>query len=206
VLFYMSRFRLVFLLSVALMASGYKFRCWWMCQDQTAIQNDYVEQRDRCRQYAQLKLDMAMRSAGERDAPQSRNARLISLFSDCMAQNGWNTTDLKAAAPVSPLATPGTAANKPAENAPMALAGQAPESPPPATKATPQEDKAFVARKSECAFARQSASVSSLAATRAKACDLECTQRLQMAPDAPRPAACPSGPVSGLESGGERTY
>lgn len=204
----MSRFRLVFLLSVALLASGYKFRCWWMCQDQTAVQNDYVEQRDRCRQYAQLKLDMAMRSSGDKNTPQSRNARLISLFSDCMGQNGWNTTDLKTATPVSPLATPGTAAGKPPANAPAALAGQAPETPPPAATAasTAQEDRAFIARKSECAFARQSASVSSLAATRARACDLECAERVKIAPDAPRPAACPSGPIPGAETGGERTY
>ena len=50
-----------FMVPVAVMArtSGYKFRCYWACIDQTAIQDDYVEQRDRCREYAQLKLDMA---------------------------------------------------------------------------------------------------------------------------------------------------
>jgi hypothetical protein len=199
----MYRFRLVFLIAVALMSSGYKFRCWWMCQDQTAIQNDYVEQRDRCRQYAQLKLDMAMRSAGERNNPQTRNARLISLFSDCMGQNGWNTTDLKAAPPVSPLATPGMPVNKTPGNAPAALAGQAPAAPAPVDA---QEEHAALTRKAECAFARQSAAVSSLAATRARACDLECAQRLKLAPDAPRAAACPSGPVPGMESGADRAY
>jgi hypothetical protein len=201
---HMSRFRLVLLLSVALMTSGYKFRCWWMCQDQTAIQNDYVEQRDRCRQYAQLKLDMASRAAGDRNNAQARNSRLISLFSDCMGQNGWNTTDLKAAPPVSPLATPGMPA-KPPENATAALAGQAPAAPPPAAT-TAQDERAAITRKAECAFARQSASVSSLAATRARACDLECAERVKLAPDAPRPAACPSGPIPGMESGSERNY
>jgi hypothetical protein len=201
----MSRFRLVFLLSVLLVASGYKFRCWWMCQDQTAVQNDYIEQRDRCRQYAQLKLDMAMRSSGETNNAQNRNSRLISLFSDCMAQNGWNTTDLKAAAPVSGLATPGAPMKNtpPAANAPAALAGQAP---PAAAPANPTEDRAALSRKAECAFARQSASVSSLAATRARACDLECAERLRQAPDTPRPAACPTGPLPNMETGTERTY
>jgi len=175
-----------------------------MCQDQTAIQNDYVEQRDRCRQYAQLKLDMAMRSSGEMNSAPNRSARLITLFSDCMAANGWNTTDLKAAAPISPLATPGTAkqaqAAQPPANAPAALAGQAPPAAPVS------DDRAAIARKAECTFARQSASVSRMAAARAKACDLECEQRLRLAPDAPRAAACPSGPVAGMESGAERTY
>jgi hypothetical protein len=200
----MSRSRLVFLLAVLLISSGYKFRCWWMCQDQTAVQNDYIEQRDRCRQYAQLKLDMAMRSSGDQDNGQTRNAHLIALFSQCMAQNGWNTTDLKAAAPVSPLATPGTpvtAGAPPAPvNEPAALAGQAPAAP------NAQEDRAALSRKAECAFARQSASISSLAATRARACDLECAQRIRMAPESPLPAACPSGPVPGMDSGAERTY
>jgi len=176
-----------------------------MCQDQTAIQNDYVEQRDRCRQYAQLKLDMTMRSSGAMDSQPNRSARLITLFSDCMAANGWNTTDIKAAPPVSPLATPGTAKMQPAQtpppaNAPAALAGQAPPAAPIS------DERAAIARKAECAFARQAASASRLAASRAKACDLECEQRLRQAPDAPRPAACPSDMDPNMSSGTERTY
>lgn len=185
----MTKFRLVFLLSVLLVASGYKFRCWWACQDQTAIQNDYVEQRDRCRQYAQLKLDMGALGGGAGD--KSRKERLVELFSDCMGNNGWNTTDIKGTK--SPTAgQPPFAPDRSKEEAAIAASVAA------------AEERAAISRASECAFARQAASVSSMAAARARACDLECTNRLRAAPDAPRPAACPAGSTPGLSSGYER--
>lgn len=142
-----------------------------MCQDQTSIQNDYIEQRDRCREYSQLKLDMAMRTSGQHNNDQNRRAMLVKLFGECMGQNAWNVSDNK---PDKDTGKPKT----PEEAAAAATAAA--------------EERAALSRASECAFARQSANVSSLAATRAKACDLECSQRLKLAPDAPRPAACPS--------------
>jgi hypothetical protein len=195
----MLQLRCIFLLAILLAVSGYKFRCWWMCQDQTAIQNDYVEQRDRCRQYSQLKLDMAMRNSNMANNGQNRKTMLISLFSDCMAQNGWSTTDVKApGATVTPLASGKPASPHAAPTGPAPVDTNAAQ--------TAADQRAALSRAAECAFARQAASASGLAATRAKACDLECAQRLRMAPDAPRPAACPAGPVEGLQGNAERTY
>lgn len=190
----MQGLRFLFLLSIIFLATGYRFRCWWMCQDQTAIQNGYVEERDRCRQYAQVKLDMAMRNSGEEDTATARKAKLVSLFSECMAENGWNTTDIKP-----PGATPGGGGGPPPPKNPTQGA---------TTEAAidAAEERAALSRASECAFARQSASASSIAAARAKACDLECDQRLKAAPDAPRPAACPAVATPGMETGVERTY
>lgn len=179
-----------------------------MCQDQTAIQNDYVERRDICRQYSELKLDMAMRNSGQYNNEQNRKAMLITLFSHCMSQNGWNTTDV-VAMPL-PFAAGGAAgaAAGAAGAAGTAGAAGAGAKQAAATSAaiTAAEQRASISRTAECAFARQSASVSSIAAARAKACDLECAQRLRLAPEAPRPAACPSGAVPGMEPGVERTY
>ena len=186
----MRQVRFLFLIFVALASSGYKFRCWWMCQDQTSVQNDYIEQRDHCREYAQLKLDMAMRTSGQHSNDQNRKAMLVTLFGDCMASNGWNVSDKKDAPskPGQPTSVNNTA-NSSVDAADIAA-----------------QNRAALSRSAECAFARQSASVSSLAATRAKACDLECAERLKAAPDAPRPAACPAGGELGMEKGAERTY
>lgn len=184
--------RAAFLLAVIMISSGYRFRCWWMCQDQTAIQNDYIERRDHCREYAQLKLDLSIRSGGEADTEQARKARIISLFGECMAENGWSMTSTSGLDKLSGgPAQQGTAGQPGAGQAPSQAQIQA------------AEDRAALSRASECAFARQAASVSSISAARAKACDLECAQRLRLAPDAPRPAACPSGPDPKLSSGAE---
>ena len=167
-----------FLLAVMLHTSGYRFRCYWMCTNQTSTQNDYVEQRNRCRAYAESKMAFAMK--GKPGDEKTRKATLVGLFGECMAANGWNVGgDTKPAAP-------------------------APTPAPVPTQANAQEQaerKASISRSSECAFARHSASISSNAAARARACDIECAQRLSAAPDAPRPAACPSGPNPSLEKG-----
>ena len=60
----MSWVRVTFLITALLVTSGYRFRCYLACVDQTSTQNDYVEQRDYCREYAQLKVNMAMHDAG----------------------------------------------------------------------------------------------------------------------------------------------
>jgi hypothetical protein len=193
--------RAVFLLAVLAVTPGYRFRCYWACMDQTAIQNDYVEQRDRCREYAQLKLDMAMRSVEGPVTEDKRKTQLVALFSECMANNGWTVPSGKdeadkAAGAAAPLAA-GAAAGAVAAN-PQSLGGQAPAPPP-------QQQKAFLSRNSECAFARHSASVSAIAKARAEACDLECDERLKAAPEGPRPAACPSEDAAPeLSRGSER--
>lgn len=196
-------FRAVLLIAVIVLTPGYRFRCYWACKDQTGIQNDYVEQRDRCREYAQLKLDMAMRSVPQPHTDSTSKSQLVTLFSECMANNGWTVPSGREennAAGISagrlggygslapPTVAAGAVAGAAAAN-PQSLGGQAPAPPPPAAQ---QDNRAFLSRTSECAFARHSASVSRIAAVRARACDIECDERLRAAPEGPRPAACPA--------------
>ena len=182
--------RLVFLVTVLVVTSGYRWRCYIACVDQTSTQNDYVEQRDHCREYAQLKVDMAMREAGGAMDDKAHKAMLVSLFSQCMANNGWTVPDgkgegaKKAEAP----AAPATAA------APSAAS----------LAAAKAEDKAALTRTSECAFARHSARVNKTAAIRAEACDLECAEGLRVSPNAPRPASCPADLPPKLSKGSEK--
>jgi len=85
----MRYFRLILLLTAALSCSGYRWRCYIACDDQTAIQNDYVENRDSCREESQANLDEAMIKSGATDTPKARKLKLITLFSDCMGKYGW---------------------------------------------------------------------------------------------------------------------
>jgi|GEM_PF-3212740 len=169
-------FKTAFLIAVLLISSGYRFRCYWMCTDQTAIQHDYIELRDTCRDYAEAKVDMTLRNMNKYDDTDERRAQLVALFSQCMAEHGWTVPDGK-----DPSAAPVIAKDKDKENLTPAEIAQ-----------REQQKKLFLARKAECDFARQSAKGSSVAAARAQACDIECSQRIKTAPDAPRPAACPS--------------
>lgn len=187
---HMRSLRLLFLACALLSTSGYKFRCWWLCQDQTGLQNDYVEQRDRCRAFAQMKLDMAMRDSGKANNEANRRTTLVSLFGECMGRNGWTVSDAKPAGAGS--------------NSGGALDAALKEKSEAEAAAEAARARSALSRSAECAFAREAASVSSLAAKRAQACDIECAQRLKAMPDAPRPAACSSGPAPGLETGAER--
>lgn len=186
---------IVFLLATLAVTSGfglkdvlgegkYRFRCYFACVDQTGIQNDYVEQRDHCRELAQLKVDMALKEANNGTDDRARKAMLVSIFSTCMGTNGWAVPDGKGEGSKALAAGP----------PPQAITSQAGVGAPisvAAVSATKAEEKSALQRSSECAFARQSASVSSIAAARAQACDLECAQALKMAPSAPRPSSCP---------------
>ncbi len=191
--------RILFLISALTLTSGYRFRCYLACTDQTSTQNDYTEQRDKCREYAQLKVDMAMRESGGMD-DHSRKAHLVSLFSQCMGNNGWIVPDgkgegPKTAAPAAQAAAPNTAPSQAITTAPPPAAVAA---------ANKNEEKALITRASECAFARYSASVSSNAAARAQACDIECEHALRAAPGAPRPASCSPDVVPRLSKGNEK--
>ncbi|MGE0754687.1 MAG: hypothetical protein AB7L92_05955 [Alphaproteobacteria bacterium] len=186
----MIRYRLIFLAIVLTMTSGYRFRCWWACQDQTAIQHDYVEMRDHCRSYAQLKLDMVMRNKNL-SGGKSQKEQLINLFSECMEKKGWDIpsgreeelTKLKEAeeAELSQYTKEERVARK-------------------------QQQSYALSRRSECAFARHAAANSRVQAARARACDIECNKRLQESPDSPRPAACPSGADPEYANGVEKVY
>ena len=191
----MNYIKVAFLIATLAMVSGYKFRCWAFCTDQTSTQHDYIEQRDKCRNYAQLKLDMSLRNTPGYIDGKTKKGQLVSLFSECMANNGWTVPDGKA---------PG------APGGPATLQNAAvPATPAQATDdalADAYREKASLSRSSECAFARHAALNSSIAAARARACDAECAQRLSAAPDAPRPAACAADvdPDSDLIRGRER--
>lgn len=86
----MAKFRFILLLSVALMCSGYRWRCYAFCDEQTAIQNDYTEQRDECRGVAEDNVDAVMAKTSNPNSVKLRKTKLISLFSDCMAKYGWD--------------------------------------------------------------------------------------------------------------------
>ena len=178
-------FRIGFLVFVVVVSSGYRFRCYWLCNDQTAIQNDYIEERDRCRAYADAKVDLSLKEMSKTGDVKSRNSQLVALFSQCMSDHGWTVPDGKdsksAAAPAA--AATGAAA---------AAAGQPTGPTTASTTAAAAQDKAFLMRTAECDFARANAPYSNISAARAQACDMECAQRLKNAPEAPRPGACPS--------------
>lgn len=193
----MPGFRVIFLAVALIVTSGYTFRCGWLCTDQTGIQDDYVEQRDRCRANAQLKVDTSSTALDDK----ASKAQLVSSFSECMAQNGWTVPDGKAA-PASGVQAAPVAASTPFGQSTIGSAH--PPAPVPVAAPAPAEEKASLARAGECAFAQQSADVSTIAAARAKACDLECEQALKAAPEAPRPAACPASFKDSLAKGAEK--
>lgn len=196
----MRRLKLSFLMFALLSTSAwsvsdilggkYRFRCYLACVDQTSTQNDYVEQRDHCRELAQLKVEMALKEAGIPANDKSRKSMLVNLFSQCMASNGWTVPDGKdpnsKALAAAPGAAPATAAIVPVSAASVAVANT-----PAAKAALQQEQQQQLVRAAECGFARSNARVSSISAARAKACDLECEEGLRVAPSAPRPASCP---------------
>jgi len=165
----------VSLLMVALLAtSGYRWRCYLACTDMTSTQEDYIEVRDYCREFAQLKAPMFMKENGGEDA--SRKSALVSLFSQCMCKNGWNVPDGKS----------GEGCKK----------GEA------ATGVATRAEDMY--RAAECAFARSSVETSSIAKIRAEACDFECTEALRIAPEAPRPPSCPADMPEKLSKGHEQ--
>lgn len=162
--------------------------CTFFCTDTTQLQRTYVEGRDHCRQYAELKAEMMPQDMpvepGVYHPPSTLSnatkTRLVGLFSECMNYEGWSI--------------PGPDdKNKKAPEAPLAIAA-APAPRPEAMNTARQSAQAqeeYTKRAAECAFARQSADVSIIARKRADACELECRQWQKYSPDAPRPAACP---------------
>lgn len=58
------------------------------CENQTQVQNDYVAHRDQCQSYAESNIGR-FANPGESVDVRSRNAKLVTLFSDCMFEQGW---------------------------------------------------------------------------------------------------------------------
>jgi hypothetical protein len=98
---------------------------------------------------------------------------MVGAFSECMNNTAWGV--------------PGPAA-APAAAAPAAAAANGPVLPQPAPASVQEAQRK---RAADCAFARSNADSSIIAKKRAEACDLECKQQLELAPGAPKPAACP---------------
>lgn len=86
----MHKLHLAFLLVAALMTSGFNFRCYFFCEDQTGIQNDYVADRDECRDVAQNKLDEKNANNPTPLGAKESKAQLVALFNECMSVNGWD--------------------------------------------------------------------------------------------------------------------
>lgn len=168
-------FRVSLLLVALLATSGYRWRCYLACTDQTSTQNDYIEVRDYCREFAQLKVPMFLKESGDEDG-KSRKSALVSLFSQCMCKNGWNVPDGKS--------------------------GEGCKKGDVATGVAMRYEDIY--RAAECSFARSSADTSVIAKTRAEACDYECAEALRTAPGAPRPPSCPADMPDKLSKGVEQ--
>ena len=58
------------------------------CENQTTVQRDYVSHRDQCQYYAEGNIDR-FSEPGQAVDMRARNAKLVTLFSDCMFEMGW---------------------------------------------------------------------------------------------------------------------
>lgn len=58
------------------------------CEDQTGIQMDYVSNRGQCQDFAESNIGRFADETNGGDI-RARNAKLVTLFSDCMFEMGW---------------------------------------------------------------------------------------------------------------------
>lgn len=58
------------------------------CENQTTVQGDYVSHRDQCQLYAEGNIGRFVDTNQPVDL-RARNAKLVTLFSDCMFEMGW---------------------------------------------------------------------------------------------------------------------
>jgi hypothetical protein len=116
------------------------------CGESSRIQDDYVAQRDSCQSLAEQQI-VKYQVPGKLVTPQARNAELVTLFSDCMAKNGWQVATPKredapggtpASAPAAaPVVGPVPAAPLPAPVTPAPVVAPVPAAPVPAPAAAP---------------------------------------------------------------------
>lgn len=59
------------------------------CLDQTSIQRDYISERSGCQSEAESRISEYQGELAGADA-RATNAKLVSLFSDCMSERGWS--------------------------------------------------------------------------------------------------------------------
>lgn len=203
----------ILLLAMMQAVSAFKWRCWFFCTEQTGVQNDYVSDRDTCREYAQLRAETDTSSAQPANE-RNRTAQLVAMFSSCMADRGWTVPDGKGnqgsvpanAATAAHPAGSATGSDTPIQSPGAAgvgiVAAPSPtgeQSGVAANMAQPSQDRDMVSsqrknagtsRAAECAFARHGAAYSSVSASRAQACDIECAEKLKSNPKS-NPSACP---------------
>jgi len=104
------------------------------CGESSRIQDDYVAQRDSCQSLAEQQI-VKYQVPGKVVSPQARNAELVTLFSDCMAKNGWQVaTPKREDAPdsspaIAPAAAPVPVAPVPAPVAPAPVVTPVPAAP-----------------------------------------------------------------------------
>lgn len=58
------------------------------CVDQTSVQRAYISQRNECQGVAENRLEDYL-NPFVKNSEQTRNATLVTLFSDCMFDRGW---------------------------------------------------------------------------------------------------------------------
>lgn len=174
--------RLILPFSLLPLLSACGAACTFFCADTTYLQRQYVDNRDECRQLAELKLNTMPPPGSDGTAPvpndKTAKTRLVAMFSECMNSKAWA------------VPSPASAEDKKKDAAPLATAAGAPpkqEVPSPAAARTVDAARQ---RTADCAFARQAADSSIVAKKRAEACDLECAQQRRLAPDMPKAAAC----------------
>ncbi|MBN8543754.1 MAG: hypothetical protein J0M34_05760 [Alphaproteobacteria bacterium] len=101
--------------------------------NQTSIQRDYERERKFCQAYAEGRIEK-FASPDRNVSQKGRNAELVTLFSDCMAKEGWQVATPKRAGKTS-SSKPATA---PAQPVPQQPAPQQPAPQQPVqTQATP---------------------------------------------------------------------
>ncbi len=103
------------------------------CIDQTSIQTDYVSERSRCQGEAESRIDDY---AGEiaADDVRAKNAKLVTLFSDCMFERGWTVASPNRETPKpedNPLEAARKAPDQPAQPAAQPAPAPAPQQAPP---------------------------------------------------------------------------
>ena len=58
------------------------------CMNQTSIQRAYISQRNECQGVAESRLQEYL-NPYVKNSDQTKNATLVTLFSDCMFDSGW---------------------------------------------------------------------------------------------------------------------
>lgn len=93
------------------------------CIDQTSIQTDYVAERSSCQGEAESRINEYSGEIADDDV-RAKNAKLVTLFSDCMFDRGWS------------VASPNREAPKPGDN-PLEAARKAPDQAAQPTQTAP---------------------------------------------------------------------